>query len=157
MSITETDLYISEKIYEYAYVRDYQSQKRKCDKYQCGQSALIAFFMELYDYKNDDLRKIIGFEKSSFRDLKSGKQKLRKEVVLMLCVAFKLDYLNSVSFLKALGYGLNPDLVFNGNSYIHREDYYIALFLTSYRDKNDEEIKNMKKLFPIDLHFLFLS
>ena len=140
MSRTETDLYISKMIYKYAYVTDYQSKKRKCDKYKCGQSAVIAFLMEFYDYKNDKLGEIVGFESSRFRDLRSGKHTPCKEVVLKLCLAFNLNYLNSISLLNALGYGLNPQLIFNGNDYFQNDDYYITYFLSTYQKINDEEL-----------------
>ena len=77
-------------------------------------------------------------------------------VVLKLCLAFNLNYLNSISLLNALGYGLNPQLIFNGNDYFQNDDYYITYFLSTYQKINDEELKNMKKLFPDNLHYLFL-
>lgn len=154
-SIVFLDKEISEKIFFYSYIDDYQSVKRKNDSYKTGIPAVFAYLMELLDIKNEEMAEVARITCSTFRSWKSGKKKPDRISLIRFCIRFKLDYYNSCDFLKLFGYCLSPEKVYNGYEVIFNRDYYVASFLNCYRFLSIADLKKTKKEYPADLSFLF--
>ena len=149
------DKVISEKIYFYSYIDDYQSVKRKNDSYKVGIPAVFAYLMELLDIKNEEMADVARITCSTFRSWKSGKKQPDRISLIRFCVRFNLDYYNSGDFLKLFGYCISPEKIYNGNELIYNRDYYVASFLNCYRFLSEADLKKFKKEYPADLRFLF--
>ena len=108
-SIVFLDKEISEKIFFYSYIDDYQSVKRKNDSYKTGIPAVFAYLMELKDIKNEEMAEVARITCSTFRSWKSGKKKPDRISLIRFCIRIKLDYYNSCDF-DALEDDLNEEI-----------------------------------------------
>lgn len=154
-SILCLDKEISEKIFVYSYIDNYQSIKRKNDLYKIGIPAVFAYLMELRNIKNEEMAEVARITCSAFRSWKNGVKKPDRNSLIRFCIKFKLDYYNSNDFLKLFGYSLSPEKFYNGKEFIYNHDHYVALFLNCYRFLSVADINKIKKEYPADFSFLF--